>query len=150
MRFLGVGDYCDLGSLYLRLAAEGHEVRVSISEPLCHGTLAGLIPRTEDWESDLPWVREGGGIILMENVAAARGSRQDQLRAEGYNVIGGCAFGDRLENDRAYAQGILQGLGLSIAPIYEFDTVAAATEHLHAHPGRYVLKFNGGQVRSRR
>jgi hypothetical protein len=27
MRFLGVGDYCDLGALYLRLQAEGHHVK---------------------------------------------------------------------------------------------------------------------------
>ena len=148
MRFLGVGDYCDLASLYLRLAADGHEVRVSISEPLCHGTLAGLVHRTENWESELSWIREGDGIILMENVAAARGSRQDELRAEGYKVVGGCAFGDRLENDRAYAQGVLRDLGLSIAPIYEFDTVAGAAQHLKARPGRYVLKFNGDEFGS--
>ena len=148
MRFLGVGDYCDLGSLYLRLAAEGHDVRVSISEPLCHGTLAGLVPRTENWEADLPWIREDDGIVLMENVAAARGSRQDALRAEGYRVIGGCAYGDRLENDRAYAQGVLADLGLPIASIHEFDSVAAAADLLKAHPERFVLKFNGDEFGS--
>lgn len=145
MRFLGVGDYCDLASLYLRLAAEGHEVRVAISEPQCHGTLAGMVQRTEDWESELPWIRQAGpeGIILFENVAYGRGSRQDALRADGFNVIGGSTFGDRLENDRAYAQHILQDLGMSIAPVWEFDTLEAASSFLDARPGRYVLKFNG-------
>ena len=77
MRFLGIGDYCDLGSLYFRLAQEGHEVKVSISEPQCHGTLAGLITRTDDWEAELPWIRQSGreGIILFENVAKGSGSR---------------------------------------------------------------------------
>jgi phosphoribosylamine--glycine ligase len=145
MRFLGVGETCDLGSLYLRLAAEGHDVRISISEPLCHGTLAGMLPRTEDWASDLPWIREAGadGFILFENVAEGAGSRQDALRAEGYNVIGGCAFGDRLENDRAYAQKVLRGLGLPVAEIAEFDRPGQSKAYIKSRPGRYVLKFNG-------
>ena len=145
MRFLGVGDYCDLGSLYLRLAAEGHDVKVFISEPQCHGTLAGMVSRTNAWEAELPWIREGGddGIILFENVADERGSRQDNLRAQGYFVIGGSAFGDALENDRAYAQSVLQSLGLSVAPIFEFDRQQDAAAFIKMRPARYVLKFNG-------
>ena len=144
MRFLGIGDTCDLGSLYIRLAAEGHEVRVAISEPLCHGTLAGMIPRTENWRDDLGWIRAAGedGIILFEGVTDGAGAHQDALRAEGYHVIGGCAFGDRLENDRAYALGILRELGLSIAATTEFDRPEQSAAHIAAHPGRYVLKFN--------
>lgn len=147
MRFLGIGDYCDLGSLYMRLIAEGHQVRVSISEPLCQGTLEGLVPKTHDWRSDLPWIREAGddGIILFENVASERGATQDRLRAEGYRVIGGSSFGDRLENDRVYAQKILSSLGMKIAPIWEFDTLADARAFILAHPARYVLKFNGDE-----
>ncbi len=145
MRFLGIGDYCDLSALYLRLTQEGHEVRVFVSEPQCHGTLAGLVPRTDDWDADLPWVREAGqdGIVLFENVSYARGTRQDALRSEGFNVIGGSAFGDRLENDRAYAQRVLRDLGLQVAAVWEFETLAEAEQFLARRPGRYVLKFNG-------
>jgi phosphoribosylamine--glycine ligase len=146
MRFLGVGETCDLASLYLRLAGEGHEVRVAISEPLCHGTLNGMIQRTANWATDLPWIREAGadGIILFENVADGAGAHQDALRADGYNVIGGCAFGDRLENDRGYAQGILKSLGFQTASTVEFDRPEASAAYIANHPGRYVLKFNGG------
>ena len=106
----GIGDYCDLGALYLRLIEEGHEVKVSIANPLCHGharrpgrrmsrtggaELAGSVPPGED------------GMILFENVADGRGALQDELRREGFNVIGGSAYGDRLENDRGYAQRVL-------------------------------------------
>ena len=145
LRFLGIGDYCDLSSLYLRLIAEGHEVRVFISEPKCQGTLSGLALRTADWEADLPWIREAGddGIILFENVSDGRGTRQDSLRAAGYNVVGGSAFGDRLENDRAYAQGVLKNIGLPVASIWEFDACADASAFIRKNPGRYVLKFNG-------
>jgi phosphoribosylamine--glycine ligase len=145
MRFLGVGDYCDLSSLYMRLIEEGHDVKVFISEPLCQGTMAGLVPRTGDWEAELPWIRQAGkdGIILFENVAAGRGARQDGLRAAGFQVIGGSAFGDLLENDRSYAQNILKSLGMHVATSNEFHSLEAARSFIQARPARYVLKFNG-------
>jgi phosphoribosylamine--glycine ligase len=145
MRFLGIGDSCDLGALYLRLLADGHEVRVDVAEPLCHGTLAGLVPRTADWRSELDWIRLAGldGVIVFENVAQGRGEAADALRRDGFKVIGGSRYGDRLENDRAYAQRILAGLGLRTARIDEFASEAEATRFLDARPGRYVLKFNG-------
>ena len=60
MRFLGIGDYCDLGALYLRLIEEGHEVKISIGNPLCSGTLAGLVEQTPDWRKELDWIRAAG------------------------------------------------------------------------------------------
>lgn len=146
MRFLGIGDTCDLNALYARLVEDGHEVRVSITEPLCHGTLAGIIQRVDSWEEQLGWLREAGpdGIVLFENVSYERGALQDELRRDGFNVVGGSAFGDRLENDRAFAQGVLGDLGLKIAGVWSFDEEAAALAFLAARPGRYVLKFSGG------
>ena len=145
MRFLGIGDTCDLGALYLCLLAEGHGVKVAIAEPLARGTLAGMIEQTPDWRGELDWIREAGpdGVILFENVGDNRGVLQDQLRAEGFQVIGGSAYGDRLENDRAYAQAVLADIGLSTAATRDFDDAMEADAFLAANPGRYVLKFNG-------
>ncbi len=147
MRFLGVTETCDLAALYLRLAEAGHEVKVSISEALAHGTLAGLVARApEDWRGELDWVREAGddGIILFEAVSEGFGALQDALRRDGYHVIGGSGFGDRLENDRAYAQRLLAELGLPTAHVREFSDAADADAFVRARPTRYVLKFNGG------
>src|SRR5690606_19465867 len=133
--------------LYLRLAEAGHEVKVSISEPLAKGTLAGLVARTAgDWRAELDWVREAGadGIILFEAVSDGFGALQDALRRDGYNVIGGSEFGDSLENDRAYAQRLLADLGFATAHVREFSDAADADAFVRARPARYVLKFDGG------
>ncbi|MFL6844960.1 MAG: hypothetical protein ACJ8ER_08790 [Allosphingosinicella sp.] len=144
MRFLGVTETCDLGSLYLRVA-DGHEVKLFVEEPMAAGTLAGMVPRTEDWRSELGWIREAGddGVILFEAVSEGYGALQDDLRRDGYRVVGGSAFGDRLENDRAYAQHLLAGLGLNTAAVRHFSDAAAGDAFLAANPGRYVLKFSG-------
>jgi phosphoribosylamine--glycine ligase len=145
MRFLGIGDSCDLGALYMRLLADGHEVKVSVAEPLAQGTMAGLVEHTPSWERELDWVGASGdqGIILFENVARARGELQDRLRKDGFHVIGGSAYGDRLENDRAFAQRVLADIGLQTASVMEFNDVANAIKFIDEHPARYVLKFNG-------
>jgi phosphoribosylamine--glycine ligase len=145
MRFLGIGDSCDLGALYMRLLADSHEVKVFVKEPLAQGTMAGLVEHTSNWESELDWVKASGeqGVILVENVAQGRGELQDRLRKEGFHVIGGSAYGDRLENDRAFAQRVLADIGLQTAEVVEFCNVASAIKFIDEHPARYVLKFNG-------
>jgi phosphoribosylamine---glycine ligase len=150
MRFLGIGDTCDLGALYMRLLADGHEVKVFVAEPLARGTMAGLVEHTSSWESELDWIRASGkeGIILFENVAKSRGALQDELRKEGFHVIGGSAYGDRLENDRALAQRVLEDIGLQTARVSEFSDLTAANVFLDRHPGQYVLKYNGPRFAS--
>ena len=145
MRFLGITETCDLGSLYLRLLQEGHEVKICIEEPAAQGTLAGMVPRIPDWRQELDWIREAGedGILLFEAVSEGFGALQDGLRRDGYHVIGGSAFGDRLENDRAFAFDLLSQIGLQTAGSRTFEDRVEAERFLSDHPGRYVLKFSG-------
>src|SRR3954471_482273 len=126
MRILGIGDYNDLGSVYMQLAREGHEVRVHIAEEGSRDVLAGLVARADDWRAALPWIREAGddGLIVFEEVG--RGGLQEELRRDGYRVIGGSSYGDRLEQDRAFAQQVLADLGMSTLPTREFTSFDAA------------------------
>ncbi len=142
MRILGIGDWNDLGDLYLRLADAGHEVRVYIGDSRAHDILAGMIQRCADWQAELPWIRAAGhdGVIVFET--ACHGAIQDGLRADGYHVIGGCAFGDRLEADRAYGQSIMQEAGMEILPAWEFATANEACTFIRDHPARYVMKHS--------
>lgn len=142
VRFLAVTETCDLGSLYLRLLSEGHEVRVSASEPLASETMAGLVPRVADWELEKDWVREAGadGIVLFE--AVGFGGLQDKLRSDGFNVIGGSALGDQLEANREFAQGTLARRGAAVPKVKKFSSGADALSDLRQDPRRCVFKRN--------
>jgi phosphoribosylamine--glycine ligase len=139
VRLLGIGNSIELSDLYLTLMGEGHEVRVFAGAESHRGTLDGLIAPVPDWQAELPWVGTEG-IVLFETVGL--GEIQDRLRTDGYTVIGGSGFGDRLENDRAFGQALLAGAGLPVAASRAFDTPQAAAHWLSANPGRYVLKYD--------
>ena len=143
MRFLGIGDWNELGPIYLHLLAEGHQVRVHIAEPSAHEVLGGMVDRCEDWRAELGWVRAAGadGVILCET--AAFGDTQDALRRDGYQVIGGSAMGDRLERDRRHGQEMLRRSGIPTIPSWSFLDAASTAAYIRDHPGRYVLKYDG-------
>jgi phosphoribosylamine---glycine ligase len=143
MRFLGIGPEADLAGMYHRLACDGHEVRMFVEAPEAHDIHAGMLARSEDWRADLAWIRDAGrdGIVVFDS--ADRGGVQDQLRREGYRVIGGSAFGDRLESDRGFGQEQLAGHGLRSAQCRRFTAFVDAIDFLRAQPARYVFKSNG-------
>jgi phosphoribosylamine--glycine ligase len=129
--------------MYLRLKAEGHEVRVHMSDENSLDVMQGMVDFVGDWQSQLQWIREAGrdGVIVFETATA--GETQDDLRRDGFNVVGGSALGDRLESDRAFGQSILASHGLSTARSREFDSFDRAVEFLQSSPGRHVFKLSG-------
>ncbi len=109
MRFLGMGEHVSLGDMYLRLAAQGHDVRVYVDDvEMRDDIMRGMVQFTTEWKNELDWVRLAGdeGIILFET--STHGDLQAELRAKGYNVIGGSPLGTRLELDRAYGQQVMR------------------------------------------
>ena len=146
MRFLGIGEWNDLGDLYLHLRRDGHLVRVYIADPGAHDILDGLVERVDDWRDHLEWIREAGpeGVIVFETVD--HGQLQDDLRAAGYQVIGGTAFGDRLETDRAFGQQVMRDAGLEVLPSWSFSDAASACTFIAENPSRYVMKCDTGSA----
>ena len=143
MRFLAIGPRAYLGDIYLSLMRGGHEVRVHAEDPPEERAFDGMIETVPDWRAELPWVGRDG-IILFER--ANRGEAADALRREGYRVIGGSAAGDRLENDRAYGQSVLQRLGLPVASSRGFAGPEEALAWLARHPGPQALKFDDSRL----
>jgi phosphoribosylamine---glycine ligase len=148
MRILGVGNACDLGDMYLRLSAAGHAVRVFVQDFAEHGVMDGMVERVESWRDQLDWIRAAGrdGVVVFET--AEHGAEQDELRRDGFQVIGGSAFGDRLENDRAFGQRVLADAGMSTARTHGFSDFDAAIAFIRANPARYVFKLDGSVTSS--
>lgn len=142
MKFLGIGEYCDLGAMYIRLVEAGHEVKVYVENVDYHDVYAGMLNFTPDWRSELDWIKQAGcdAIILFES--ATKGIIQDSLRRDGYQVIGGSAFGDMLEGNREYGQQIMHEMGMQIANTFKFTDYDTAITYIRTTKKRYVYKSN--------
>jgi phosphoribosylamine---glycine ligase len=96
-----VGDGCGLA---LRLQAEGHKCRVWIAESDVErrSGVEGLVEETDDITF--------GDIVIADSVGF--GDLCDMFREGGRLVFGGSRLHDRLENDREYAKGIMDEVGI--------------------------------------
>jgi phosphoribosylamine--glycine ligase len=139
LRILAHGPRAYLGDIWLSLAREGHDVCVFCEDPEPQRSFRGLIEPVADWREQLPWLGRDGVIVFERPENAAL---QDELRAEGYRVIGTSRFGARLEMDRAFGQRILAEAGLAVAEARPFATPAEAFDWLRANPCRCVLKHD--------
>ena len=68
MRVLGIGDTVDLGDMYLRLMARGHEVRVYAADPDARGIMEGMLTFVPDYLCALEWARSGRVVFESEFV----------------------------------------------------------------------------------
>ena len=110
MRVLIISKDGDTLDLALRLRDEGHEVTFSIQDRAFRKVGNGFgLRKSANWRAAVSWVGRDG-LILFDQTGWGR--EQDELRKEGYSVVGGSEGGDRLELDRCHAQKIFEKSGM--------------------------------------
>lgn len=137
MRVLLISDDLSALDLCRRLKEEGHDVRMHCPDPDLKTCYRGIVPRVRSAETGIAWVGKGG-LILFDNTG--HGEWQDELRRDGYAVVGGSAGGDRLEDDRAYAARVMAAAGIAVLPEQTFTDSAAASTFVETRPGPWVVK----------
>lgn len=141
MKVLFVSGELIAGDLAYRLKQEGCDVKLFIEDASRKDCFENMVKKTSDWRKKLKWVGKDG-LIVFDDVLY--GDVQDDLRKQGYNVVGGSTGGDKLEKDRAYAQTVLEKSGLkNILPTFNFKTIDAAIKYIQKNPGAWVAKQNG-------
>ena len=113
-----------------QVSKEGHEVRYFIGDKKERDIADGFVAKSKDWEKDMEWA----DIIVFDDTLG-QGEKAQALRKEGKKVIGGTAYGDRLEDDRSFGQEELKKAGVNIIPYGEFESFDDAVEHVTQNPG---------------
>jgi phosphoribosylamine--glycine ligase len=137
-KFLFVSLTGLIGDIAWQVVREGHDVRYAIADPEEKEIGDGFVPKVADWEKEVPWA----DVIVFDDVLG-QGARAEKLRADGKLVVGGSAYTDRLEDDRAFGQQELKAAGVSIIPQENFTSFDDAVAYVRKQPDRYVIKPSG-------
>jgi phosphoribosylamine--glycine ligase len=129
-----------------QVTKEGHAVRYYIDAIGERDIGEGFVNKTLDWRADIDWA----DVIVFDDTLG-QGTEAARLRALGKKVVGGSAYTDRLEDDRAFGQEELKRCGVNILPYRQFDNFDEAIAFVKAKPDRYVIKPSGesGNVKRR-
>lgn len=71
------------------------------------------------------------------------GSEADTLKSQGFTVIGGGSFNDKIELDRDYGQSFMEAMKINTPDTIGFSSFADARKFLKDSDKRYVFKPNG-------
>lgn len=121
------------------LKKERCQVKLFIDKFEQRHNFEGFVTRTNHWQKELSWVGTRGLIIFDDT---GYGKIQEELRAQGYRVFGGCEWSDILEINRSHAQKIFSHYGMRSEPVHDFYSALEAVQYIKKHPGRWVLKQN--------
>ncbi|MDD5639847.1 MAG: phosphoribosylglycinamide synthetase C domain-containing protein [Candidatus Pacebacteria bacterium] len=139
MKILVISGELIGGDLAYRLKNEGNEVKLYIEDENRKDSFDGMIDKTKDWEKELEWVGKDG-LIVFDDIGY--GKEQDELRANGYTVFGGCEEGDKLELDREYAQKVFKDYDIGIIETVNFKNIKSAIDYIEKNKNAWVVKQN--------
>ncbi|MFN0060467.1 MAG: phosphoribosylglycinamide synthetase C domain-containing protein [Planctomycetota bacterium] len=128
-----------------QVAKEGHAVKYSIDSEKDRDIGDGFVPKVTDWEREVDWA----DVIVFDDTLG-QGAKAEALRARGKVVVGGTAYTDRLEDDRAFGQEELKRAGVNILPYREFNNFDDAVAFVKSNPERYVIKPCGAAANVKR
>ena len=136
-KFLFVSRYALIHDLAWEVQKEGHEVKYHIQSKADQDVADGFVPKTADWEAEVPWA----DVVVFDDNGF--GAAADKLRKAGKPVVGGSVYTDRIEWDRDFGQEEMKAAGIPILPKWDFEDFEVAIEFVKSHPDRYVVKPNG-------
>lgn len=143
MRFLLYSEFGEIADLGMCLQREGHEVLFHVEDKEYRVIAQGILKHIEDWYRYI-----GKGYVWVFD-SCSFGDLQDWLRERGEFVFGGCAEGDKLENDRQMGQDWFAEAGFHVVESKNFTDFESAAQFIEAKAGtRYILKQNGSAPKS--
>lgn len=125
-------------SWWSRLQDEGFDVKVFIAAAEAKTVGDGIVPKAKSWNDMIAFLKGGKSLALFDS--SREGKKADLLRTMGIPVVGGGAFCDRLEEDRAFGESVAAAIGCATPEKHDFTTVGQAIAFAKTMKGGWYFK----------
>lgn len=133
----------DSGGLAYMMKKEGADVWLYIKDPFSKRVMDGLIPQVDTLEAGL---KQKPDFILFD--LNGSGEKADQLRKDGWKVVGGSSLADKLEMDRAYGVSLAKQNGIKTPKTVEFKKIDEAIAYIKGNPKPLAIKVDNNKSES--
>ena len=137
-KFLFVSYDALISDVAWQVIKEGHQAKYYIREAEDKDIADGFVPKTDNWETEVDWA----DVVVFDDVLGM-GAMAEKLRQNGKLVVGGSAYTDKLEDDRAFGQEELKKAGINIIPYQNFTSFEEGIAYVKQNPNKYVIKPSG-------
>lgn len=144
MKFLVFSEFGEIADLAIHLQdVEKHQVAFYVEDKGYRAIADGILTHITDW------YRYIGKSYVWVFDSCSFGDLQDWLREKGEAVFGGCAEGDKLENDRQAGQDWFAEAGFDMVESRNFKDFDEAHEFVEANADkRWILKQSSNAPKS--
>ena len=144
MRILFVSGELIGSAICHELLRDGHEVKLYIDRDGWKDCLEGIVPKVNNWRAELDWVGKDG-LVVFDDVGF--GQEQDDLRKQGYRVVGGSEEADKLELNREYFHKVLDEHKVAVLPSHDFADSQSAIDYIKENPKSKTLDNNNSTLK---
>lgn len=130
------------GIAYL-MQKEGHEVYFYVKDSTYRRIQDGILTKVPTLEAGL---KTKPDFVLFD--LNGDGKKVDELRKQGFKVIGSSALADKLEMDRSYGTAVAKQYGIRVPKTTEFKSLDEAIAFVKAQKKPYAIKIDNNKSES--
>lgn len=143
MRILLHSGFGDSAGLAYQMQSEGAKVDFFIKERSNRDVMAGVVPQVETLEEGL---KNKPDFVLMD--LNGDGKTADKMRKDGFSVVAGSEWADKLEMDRSYGVNVAKQYGLKVPKTTEFTNLNEAIAFVKKNNKPYAIKIDNNKSES--
>ncbi len=139
MKFLIISEEGCASNIAWKLKTEGHDVYYFVKEADDKHALDGMVKKLSSLKEA---AKQSPDVVILDGDLGVK-DFDESLRKNGWKVIGGSDWGNKLVNDQKFANKVMESFGIRSPRSFAFSTLEAAKEFVKAQEHFFTFECEG-------